>query len=81
MTALNDQLLGAHAAGDAVALIRLYTCAADQAEQNDLDAACFFLTHAYVFALEIGDPACAELRARLVMHGREPADQATFSPE
>ncbi len=74
MSDLNDRLLAAHVAQDTPALVQLYICAADQAEQNDLDAACFYLTHAYVFALEIADPACATLRARLVAHGREPAN-------
>lgn len=80
MSDLNAQLLAAHAAGDTPTLIRLYTAAADQAEQQDLDAACFYLTHAYVFALELGDAACPTLRARLVAHGREPAVQASFNP-
>ena len=80
MSDLNAQLLAAHAAGDTPGLIRLYTAAADQVEKDDLDAACFYLTHAYVFALELGDAACPALRARLVAHGREPAVQASFSP-
>ncbi|MGJ8626732.1 MAG: hypothetical protein ACSHXB_07210 [Sulfitobacter sp.] len=80
MRYLNAQLLAAHAAGDIPALIRLYTVAADQVEQDDLDAACFYLTHAYVFALESGDATCPALRARLVAHGREPVVQASFSP-
>lgn len=74
MSDLNAQLLAAHEAGDGAALVQLYTAAADQVEDSDIDAACFYLTHAYVFALELGDPACAILRARLIAHGREPAD-------
>ena len=35
------------------------------------DRGCFLLTYAYVFALEIGDPAAAELRERLKRLGRE----------
>jgi hypothetical protein len=73
MNDLDVRLLAAHAAADASALVRLYTAAADQVEPNDVDAACFYLTHAYVFALEKGDVACTDLRARLVAHGREPA--------
>ena len=73
MNDLDAHLLAAHDAGDAVELVRLYTAAADHIENADIDAACFYLTHAYVFALEIGDPACPDLRARLVSHGREPA--------
>ena len=47
----------------------LYTEAAETSV--DADAAGFFLTHAYVWALELGDPAAANLRARLVAEGRE----------
>ena len=66
---LDTAMLAAHAAHDPEALIRLYTQAADAS--NDLDAACFYLTHAYVFALEAGAAQAAPLRARLIRHGRE----------
>ena len=69
MSALQDRLLAAHAAQDRRALVGLYTEAADSA--TDLDAACFFLTHAYVFALELGDPRAHALHARLKAEGRE----------
>ena len=62
-------MLAAHADRDQAALISLYTQAADVA--NDIDAACFFLTHAYIYALEAGAPQAAALRARLMDHGRE----------
>lgn len=68
MNALNDRLLHAHAAGDNRALVPLYTEAADRA--NDIDAACFYLTHAYIFALEQGHPATKSLHTRLAEHGR-----------
>lgn len=68
MTGLHDRLLAAHAEGDGPALIRLYAEAADA--EPDLDAACFFLTHAYVHALEQGDGQAARLHARLAAHGR-----------
>ena len=71
MTDLDAALLEAHAAGDAVRLVELYSQAAQTTQ--DTDTACFFLTHAYVFALEAGHPAEARLRARLVAEGREPA--------
>ena len=80
MNDLNARLLRAHEAEDTIALVQLYTLAADQVEQHDINAACFYLTHAYVFALESGDAACPALRARLVAHGREPADQLAFRP-
>jgi hypothetical protein len=70
MTDLNAQLLAAHAAGDHLALVTLYAQAADGAA--DVDAACFFLTQAYVFALEQDAPQGAALRARLAAEGREP---------
>ncbi len=78
MTDLDAQLLAAHAAGDHVALVTLYTQAADAAP--DWDRACFFLTHAYVFALEKGDARATVLRAQLVSHGRETPDQSARSP-
>ncbi len=66
---LDARMIAAHEARDQPALIRLYTQAADQA--NDLNAACFYLTHAYVFALESGAPEASTLHARLKAHGRE----------
>ena len=69
MSDLNARLLAAHAADDRPALVRLYTEAADTTP--DTDAACFFLTHAYVFALEIHDACAPTLHARLVAAGRE----------
>lgn len=69
---LEAALRKAHAAGDGLRLVRLYTQAADAAEaRGDVDAACFFLTHAYVFALEQGTPAAEDLHRRLKAHGRE----------
>lgn len=68
MTDLNTQILTAHAAGDGPALVGLYTQAADAAPT--LDTACFFLTNAYIFALEHGHPDTAYLHARLAEHGR-----------
>ncbi|THH38931.1 hypothetical protein E4Z66_05080 [Aliishimia ponticola] len=67
---LNDRLLSAHASGDIRALITLYEEAANSA--NEDTARGFYLTHAYVFALEAGAPEAATLRARLVDMGREP---------
>ncbi|WGW02703.1 hypothetical protein [Tropicibacter oceani] len=69
MTPLDDRLLAAHARDDRAALVGLYTQAADSA--STLDAACFYLTHAYVFALELGDARARDLHARLVAEGRE----------
>ena len=68
MTSLQDRLLDAHAQGDQMALVALYTEAADSTDV--VDAACFYLTHAYIFALELGDPSSETLFARLKVHGR-----------
>lgn len=65
---LEDAVLDAHARGDGVALAGLYTQAADAADS--VDATCFYLTHALVFALEAGLPEAATLNARLAAHGR-----------
>ncbi|WP_037309017.1 hypothetical protein [Ruegeria halocynthiae] len=68
---LDRLLLAAHARNDHVDLVRYYTMAADQREQaQDIDAACFYLTHAFVFALESGAPQADALNRRLVAHGR-----------
>jgi hypothetical protein len=65
---LNDALLAAHARNDGPALVKLYADAADQA--SDVNAACFYLTHAYIFALEQSHPATQTLYLRLKAHGR-----------
>lgn len=69
MSDLDAAMIEAHDRADRAALIRLYTLAADLA--NSLDAACFFLTQAYVFALETGANEAKTLHERLVAHGRE----------
>jgi len=69
---LDAALLAAHHDQDNTALIALYSQAADQAENaGDTNAACFFLTHAYVFALEEGSANANALHIRLKEHGRE----------
>lgn len=67
--ALEARLLAAHAGDDRFTLIRLYTQAADITK--DVHAACFFLTCAYIFALEAGAPEAVVLHARLKAAGRE----------
>lgn len=70
MNPLDEALLDAHAQGDGLRLVQLYARAADEA--RDEDARSFYLTHAYIFALETGDTQSApDLRARLVDMGRE----------
>ncbi|PWE33083.1 hypothetical protein DDZ14_06600 [Maritimibacter sp. 55A14] len=70
--ALDHALLDAHSRGDQAALVRLYAEAGGKSdEMGDIDAACFYWTHAYIFALEDGDPQAGDLHARLKAHGRE----------
>lgn len=70
--ALDAAILAAHDAGDGAGLARLYACAADMAEaEGETQACCFFLTQAYVFALEAGAPEADRLHARLLAYGRE----------
>jgi len=66
---LHAAMLKAHQRRDLSSLVGLYTQAADGVE--DLDAECFYLTHAYIFALDLGDPRASALHKRLVRHGRE----------
>ena len=69
---LDAALLAAHARDDRRALARLYAQAGDAAEATgEIDACCFYLTHAYVFALQTGDASAAGLHARLKAYGRE----------
>ena len=68
---LDHALLQAHEDKDSAALVRLYTLAGDRAEAaGDIDAACFYLTHAFVFALEAGMPEARDLNCRLAERGR-----------
>jgi len=68
---LESRLLAAHACGDNTALVTLYCETAETAEEEE--ARYFYLTHAYVYALEDGHPQAPALRARLVAAGRESA--------
>ena len=63
MNDLQERLLQAHVEGDKAGLVRLYAEAADSTD--DTDTRCFFLTHAYIFALEINDPETSTLYTRL----------------
>lgn len=65
---LDAALLAAHVRHDIPALVSLYTQAAETTK--DKDAACFFLTQAYIHALEAGDPAAPALYLRLKARGR-----------
>lgn len=68
---LDRALLKAHEDKDSEELVRLYTLAGDREEEaGNIDAACFYLTHAFVFALEAGLPQARELNRRLADRGR-----------
>ena len=67
--ALDARILAAHDEDDRRALVRLYSQAANIA--GDVDAECFFLTYAYIYALEMGAPETDALRTRLKAYGRE----------
>lgn len=69
MNALDTRLLDAHARDDRQALIALYEEAAEVANREE--ARGFYLTHAYIYALEAGAPRARALHARLVSMGRE----------
>ncbi|WP_323776547.1 hypothetical protein [Leisingera sp.] len=68
---LDQALLKAHQDKDSAALVHFYTLAGDRAEAaGDINAACFYLTHAFVFALEAGLPDARELNRRLAAQDR-----------
>ena len=67
--ALDAHLIAAHEAGDKAALVTLYQEAASST--TDPRAHWFYLTHAYVFALDCGAPQAAALHATLKAAGRE----------
>lgn len=70
--ALDTALLAAHAEGATDQLVALYAEAADRAAaEGAAEAAAFFRTHAYVFALETGHPLADVLHRALVAAGRE----------
>ncbi len=70
---LQHDMLQAHEQEDLNALPPLYLEAAQLHDsQNDIDAACFFYPHAYVYALDCGDTATADkARDRLKSYGRD----------
>ena len=69
---LDARLIAAHEAGDLGRLVELYAEAARTSEDiGDIDAACFYLTHAYVFALQTDDPRAPDFHAQLKARGRE----------
>jgi hypothetical protein len=69
MKDLHDRLLAAHTAHDYTSLVGLYREAS--LAVKDSRAAVFYMTHAYVFALEVGHVDAPALRAELIAQGRE----------
>lgn len=71
--ALEAAILAAHGRDDEEALAGLYGAAGDlRLGQGDIDAACFFHTQAYVFALSSGNEGQARVsHALLLRFGRE----------
>ncbi len=64
-------MLAAHERSDKGALVDIYIEIADRAAQSqDIDAECFFLTHAWIFALDSDHPLRDDLQKRLSAHGR-----------
>lgn len=71
--ALDRDLLAAHASDDRLRLVDLYDKAARwRFSSGDIDGGCFYLTQAYVFALDTGHGKAEALRRELARHGREP---------
>jgi len=69
---LDAALLAAHSVNDKPRLARLYWTAGDtMLAKGDIDAGCFYLTHAYIFALDCGAPEARDIHKILVAHGRE----------
>ena len=69
---LEERLLLAHEKGDSAALSVLYSEAADVAEAaGERDRAAFFLTHAWIFALDAGIASAGSAHAKLVVWGRD----------
>ncbi|MGB7205009.1 MAG: hypothetical protein WBD37_06020 [Anderseniella sp.] len=70
---LQAAMLAAHEAENLLQLPPLYLEAAILREsQGDVDAACFFFTHAYVYALDCGDQHIAsQAQEKLKSYGRD----------
>jgi L-alanine-DL-glutamate epimerase-like enolase superfamily enzyme len=69
--ALETAILDAHGRHDGAALAELYGEAASRHEAlGNTDAACFFYTQAFVFALEAGSPSAEDHAAILRRHRR-----------
>ncbi|MCE2522764.1 MAG: hypothetical protein J4F49_06045 [Rhodobacteraceae bacterium] len=71
-TELNSRILDAWSRGDGQLLAELYSEAGNSLLDSGLEnEGCFYLTQAYILALENGLDTAAALHADLVRHGRE----------
>ncbi|MEX3007412.1 hypothetical protein [Hoeflea sp. TYP-13] len=69
---LDAALIAAHREENGRRIAELYLEAGELAEQaGDTEQACFYLVHAYVFALQEGMELASDLHARLKALGRE----------
>lgn len=69
--ATDEHIIAAHEAGDIDALARLYLNGASQfLDRGRTDEGAFFLTQAYVFALEAGLPEAIDIEKSLRKLGR-----------
>ncbi|MEO0344233.1 MAG: hypothetical protein AAF198_12435 [Pseudomonadota bacterium] len=68
----SDDLLTAFKQGDRRKIMQLYwDQGVEQLAAGDEDAGCFYLVHAYVFALEEGAAEAEIIRRELKKRGRE----------
>ncbi|MEO0919008.1 MAG: hypothetical protein AAFY31_18850 [Pseudomonadota bacterium] len=69
---MSDALEVALATNNLRRVIDIYTsAAAERRRAGDINAACFLLTQGWIFALEADDPRAADIRAELILLGRE----------
>lgn len=69
---MDAALIEAHRRGDKEALVDLYERAgSDALDIGNIEAGCFYITHAYIFALETGSKATGRLHGLLTRLGRE----------
>ncbi|GHA46199.1 hypothetical protein GCM10008927_09270 [Amylibacter ulvae] len=72
LVALNTELLAAHATKDGAKIAHIYKQAGDDAlDAGKIDTACFYFTHAYVFALESNCAELDDIHTILKKYGRE----------
>lgn len=65
------ELFSAIERGDQKALVEIYGSRARELEESDLNAACFYMVNAYVYALELGGPDAEACYQFLLKYGRE----------